>query len=51
MGTIIKSIVAAILFIVMLELAAVWIFIPEKLEIENYDKYYITVVPKNETRV
>lgn len=27
----------------MLELAAVWIFIPERLDIEDYDKYYVLI--------
>ena len=43
MGIIIKSIIATILYIVMLELTAVWILIPEKLEIENYNEYYILI--------
>lgn len=43
MGAIIKSTIATILFIVMVELSTLWIFIPKLLKIENFYLYYVLI--------
>jgi membrane protease YdiL (CAAX protease family) len=41
--TIFKSIIATFLYLIIIELVGIWVFIPELLEIEDYNKFYFLI--------